>query len=113
MAGPASASRIDYYRGLRVGWRPGPAKHPRLFDVATSRAGDHSADGFVIGVSRLGAVRAGHAGIPVPTGRGPLSLGARSLTLTKRTGKETFAALVYWFDTRGLLTALETYAGGC
>jgi hypothetical protein len=83
---------------LRVAWRPATQKHLVLLDVATSRAGDHSADGFVVGVSRLGAVRARHAGIAVATGRGPLSLGARSLTLTRRTGKETFAALVYWFD---------------
>jgi hypothetical protein len=113
IAGPASAGRIDYYRGLWVAWRLGPAKRLALFDVATSRAGDHSADGFVVGVSRLGAVRARHAGIAVATGRGPLSLGARSLTLTKRTGKATFVALVYWFDARGVLTALETYAAGC
>ena len=113
VAGPASASRIDYYRGLRAGWRSGPRKRLLLFDVATSRAGDHSADGFVVGVSRLGAVRARHAGVPVATARGPLSLGARSLTVRKRTGRESFAALVYWFDARGILAALETYAGGC
>jgi hypothetical protein len=113
VAGPASASRIDYYRGRRVAWRPGPGKRLLLFDVATSRAGDHSSDGSGVGVSRLGAVRARHAGTAVATGRGPLSLGARSLTLTRRTSKETFAALVYWFDARGVLTALETYAAGC
>ena len=36
-----------------------------------------------------------------------------SITVFRRTGKETFATLVYWFDARGFLTALEAFLGGC
>ena len=111
--GVAAATRIDYYRGLRVAWRSGARGRLYLVDVATSRAGDRSGDGFVIGNSGVEAVRRRHGGSRVAYGKGPLALGARSLTVFRRTGKETFVTLVYWFDARGVLTALEAFAGGC
>jgi hypothetical protein len=111
--GVGSASRIDYYRGLRVAWRSNGHGHLYLVDVATSRAGDRSSDGFVISVSTRGAVSRRHPGARVSFRRGPLSLGPSSITVLKRTGKETFDTLVYWFDARGVLTALEAFAGGC
>jgi hypothetical protein len=58
-------------------------------------------------------VRNRHPGATLAYGKGPLALGATSLTVLRRTGKETFSTLVYWFDARGVLTALETFAGGC
>src|SRR5207302_4832592 len=67
----------------------------------------------VIASSRAAAVRHRHAGARFAYGQGPHALGATSLTVLRRTGKETFATLVYWFDARGTLTALETFAGGC
>jgi hypothetical protein len=108
-----SATQIDFYRGLRVAWRSDAHKHLYLIDVATSRTGDRSADGFVIGVATRGSVHRRHSGAQSAYGNGPLALGASSLTVLKRTGKETFDMLVYWFDARGVLTALEAFAGGC
>ena len=113
MPSVAAATRIDYYRGLRVAWRSGAKGRLYLVDVATSRAGDRSGDGFVIGSSLVKKVRARHRGARVAFGKGPLALGASSLTVLRRTGKETFATLAYWFDARGVLTALEAFAGGC
>lgn len=109
----SAATRIDYYRGLRVAWYPGAGGKLRLVDVATQRAGDRSADGFVIAVSRRRAVRRRHPGATLAYGTGRFALGASSLTVFRQTGKETFATLVYWFDARGVLTALEAFAGGC
>ena len=109
----SAAARIDYYRGVRVAWFPGAGRKLRLVDVATQRAGDRSSDGFVIDVSARGEVRRRHPGATVGYGKGPLALGATSATVLRRTGKETFATLVYWFDARGILTALETFSGGC
>ena len=111
--GVSAASRIDYYRGLRVAWRSGPRKQLYLIDVATSRAGDRSGDGFVVASSTRAAVRRVHPGARFAYGKGPLALGATSITVLRRTGKETFSTLVYWFDARGVLTALEAFAGGC
>jgi len=109
----SAATRIDYYRGVRTAWFPGAGGKLRLIDVATQRAGDRSADGFVIDVSTRGAVRRRHVGATSAYGKGRLALGATSLTVLRRTGKETFTTLAYWFDARGILTALETFAGGC
>jgi hypothetical protein len=109
----SAARRIDYYRGLRVAWYPDVKGKLRLVDVATQRAGDRSGDGFVIAVSSRGAVRRRHPGATLAYGTGPFALGASSLTVFRRTGKETFTELVYWFDARGVLTALEAFAGGC
>jgi hypothetical protein len=108
-----AATRIDFYRGLRLAWFPGTGGKLRLVDVATQRAGDRSSDGFVIDVSARAAVRRAHPRSRFSYGKGPLALGASSITVYRRTGKEAFATLVYWFDARGVLTALEAFAGGC
>jgi hypothetical protein len=42
VAGVGSATRIDYYRGLRVAWRSGLGGRLYLIDIATTRAGDRS-----------------------------------------------------------------------
>ena len=107
------ASRVDYYLGVRVAWRRDAKGRLYLVDVATSLAGDRSADGFVVGVSTRGEILRRHPGARSSFTKGPLSLGAASTTIMRRTGKETFDTLVYWFDARGVLTALETFAGGC
>jgi len=67
----------------------------------------------VIESSRRGAVHDRHPGATSAFGKGALALGATSLTVFRHSGKETFTTLVYWFDARGVLTALETFAGGC
>jgi hypothetical protein len=112
--GPRSASLIDYYAGLRLSWRGGPG--PRslyLIDVATSRTGDRSGDGFVIGQSRLGDVRRAHPKASLDHPRNPFALGRSALTLVRKTGDETWVSFTYWFDARGVLAALETQAAGC
>jgi len=109
----AASTRIDYYRGVRVAWRSDVNGKLYLVAVATSRAGDRSADGFTIAVSTRRQVRARHPGGSFAYGKGQLALGATSITVLRRTGKETFTTLVYWFDARGVLTALEAFAGGC
>jgi hypothetical protein len=108
-----AATRIDYYRGLRVAWFPGVGGKLHLIDVATQRAGDRSSDGFVIDVSTRNEVRRAHPSSALAYGKGRLALGATSITVFRRTGKETFTTLVYWFDARSILTALEAFAGGC
>jgi hypothetical protein len=108
-----AATRIDFYRGLRVAWFPGSGGKLALVDVATQRAGDRSSDGFVIDVSKRAAVRRAHPTAAFAYGKGRLALGATSITVYRRTGKETFTTLAYWFDARGVLTAIEAFAGGC
>jgi len=109
----SAATRLDYYRGVRVAWFPDSRGKLRLVDVSTQRAGDRSADGFVVDSSRRGDVRARHPAATSGYGTGSHALGATSLTVLLRTGKESFTTFVYWFDARGVLTALETFAGGC
>jgi hypothetical protein len=109
----SAARKIDYYRGLRVGWFPDAKGKLRLVDVATERAGDRSGDGFVVDSSTRLAVRRRHPGATFGYGRGSFALGATSLTVFRSTGKETFTELVYWFDARGVLSALEAFSGGC
>jgi hypothetical protein len=109
----SAAQRVDFYRGLRVAWYPDSKGKLRLVDVATERAGDRSGDGFVVASSSRSAVRRRHPGATFGYGTGPFALGATSLTVFRSTGKETFTELVYWFDARSVLTALEAFAGGC
>lgn len=109
----SAATRIDHYRAVRTAWFPGAGGKLRLVDVATQRAGDRSADGFVVDASTRVAVLRRHPGATSTYGKGRLALGATSITVLRRTGKETFTTLTYWFDARGVLTALETFAGGC
>jgi hypothetical protein len=108
--GPASASQIDRYSGLRTAWRNG-----RLFDVATRRVGDRTVSGFVIGRSRVAGVRAkvGSAAILDRHSSERFRLAPVSLSVSQRTGAATYRALTYWFSRRGLLVALETKVGRC
>ena len=46
VAGLGSASRIDFYRAIRVAWHRGPSGRPYLIDVATTRAGEGRPAGF-------------------------------------------------------------------
>jgi hypothetical protein len=115
-SGPETASRIDYYPGVRVSWsgfRVPWIKGGFLSDVATMRAGDRSGDGFVIGESTLRAVRAAHFRARVARPRGRYVLGRTALTVHRRTGEEAFSYFTYWFDRAGTLTAMQTGVGGC
>jgi hypothetical protein len=114
--GPETASRIDFYEGLRLSWSGVGVpwiKRPFLSDVATTRIGDRSGNGFVIGRSTLRAVRATHFRAQLRRPRGRFALGRTSLTLSRRTGYESWKYFTYWFDRAGRLRALQTGAGGC
>ena len=113
VGGPAQASRVDYYRTIRTGWRSTSRNHSYLIDVATTGAGDRSKEGFVVGSTRLAAVRRRHPDLPIGYAKGRFALGTRSLTVTRRKSKEAFVSLVYWFDARGVLNAFELYTSGC
>jgi hypothetical protein len=112
--GPRTASRVDYYPGLRLSWRGGPERRNLyLIDVATSRTGDRSGNGFVIGQSRLGDVRRAHSKASLDHPRNRFTLGRSALTIIRKTGDETWVSFTYWFDAGGVLAALETQASGC
>jgi hypothetical protein len=116
VAGPPTASRIDYYRTLRVSWRgPGAGKSPYLIDVATTRKGNRSGDGFVIGRSRLAAVRRAHPNgiLSHPTATDRYRLSGSLVSVVRQVGSESWVSMLYWFDRRGVLIALETSTGGC
>jgi hypothetical protein len=114
--GPRTASRIDYYLGgVRLSWRgSGTRKSLYLIDAATTREGDRSGDGFVIGRATLGRVRLAHprAALTFPE-PAPFRLGRAALTLIRKTGAETWDSYVYWFDAGGRLVALQTGSSGC
>ena len=102
--GPETAARVDDYRGLRLSWSGLGVewiKKPYLSDVAASRPGDCSGDGFVIGESTFRQVRAAHARGDVTHPRGRFALDRTALTLTRRTGYETFNYFTYWSDRAG------------
>ena len=106
-------SRIDFYRDVRVAWVFAPnARHSVLADVATSRIGDRSAEGFVVGKTRLSTVLRRHPQRPRYP-RWPGSLGVTELTVERKTGEESSAWLDYWFDAANVLAAIETGIGGC
>jgi hypothetical protein len=112
-SGCTSWSRIDHYRDVRVAWQFSPdAAHSDLVDVATSRRGDRSEDGFTVGLTPLRAVLARHHGrTEHPRYSG--SLGLTLVTVERSLGDESSAWLKYWFDASNTLTALETGTGGC
>lgn len=116
LLGPWDATRIDYYPGMRVSWT-----RDFLFNVATTRAGDVAWDGFAVGKARLSQVRGRYRKARVFDYRRVgnqsrytrFNLGTRSLSVTRRTGYESWSALTYWFDRSGVLRALESSVGGC
>ena len=112
--GPRSASRIEWYRGLRLSWRGlGAGKGLYLIDIATSREGDRSGDGLAVERSRLRAVRRARPNGTLSHPRDRYRLGGTLLTVTRSTGDETWVSMLFWFDAREKLTALETSASGC
>jgi Tol biopolymer transport system component len=112
VAGPETASLIDYYVGFRVSSVKG-RRGFIVFDVSTSRAGDRSSHGFVIGQSRLRSVRARFPRALVSRRQSRYVLGKTSLWVYRRTGYESSEYLAYWFDGQGMLVALQTGESGC
>jgi hypothetical protein len=113
--GPGTAADVDWYRsGVRTAWKMyGRSAALKLIDVATTRRGDRSPEGFVVGRARLAAVRARLPRARVMHPTGSLVLGRTLLSVTKVTGYDNWVDYGFWFDARGVLVALETDAGGC
>jgi hypothetical protein len=113
--GPGTASRVDWYRGgVRVAWKQyGGSVERRLIDVATTRRGDRSPEGFVVGRSTLSAVRARLPRAKVLHPAGSLVLGRTLVSVTRIVGYDNWIDFGFWFDARGRLVALETDRGGC
>jgi hypothetical protein len=113
--GPGTASIVDTYRdGQRVAWRAvGDDGRLQIIDVATTRAGDRTGEGFVVGRSTIVDVRRRHPTAQVLHPAGVLTLGRTLVSITRVTGYESWIDLGYWFDGRGRLVALEVDAGGC
>ena len=113
--GPGTAAVVDWYRdGVRTSWKAyGPDPRLRLIDVATTRRGDRSPEGFVVGRSSLRAVRARVPRAKLMHPEGSLILGPTLLSVTKVVGYDNWVDYGFWFDRRGRLVALETDRGGC
>jgi len=114
VAGPPTASRIDFYRTLRLSWRrAGPSLGVYLIDIATTKKGDRTRDGFVIGRSRLRGVRRAHPNSTLTHPSDRYRLGGSLVSVVHKAGSESWVSMLYWFNRRGILTALETSASGC
>lgn len=113
--GPGTASIVDTYRdGQRVAWRAvGDDKRLQIIDVATTRKGDRTGEGFTIGRSTIADVRRRHPTAAILHPSGVLTFGGTLVSITRVTGYESWIDLGYWFDRRGRLVALEVDAGGC
>ncbi len=112
-APPTLSSRIDYYPGIRVSWGF-YADETSLEEVATTRKGDRTAVGFIVGRSRLRQVRARYPKAPIfRRNLGRYALGRVLLLVSQRTGYESSKSMEYWFNARGQLTGLATGVSGC
>ena len=100
-------SYIDVYPGLRLGYLYFDGK-TYLDTIATSRRGDRSAIGFVIGKSTRRDVRRRYPAIRVSSHRG-----GSTMFVYHRTGYESGEGLTYKFNASRRLVGLETGVGGC
>lgn len=108
VSGLGSASRVDHYRYWVLGVLGG-----HVFDITTTRPGDRSTDGFVIGRARYGAVRAKHPRASVLRGAtDPFAFGSTVMMVFRSTGYESGITLSYWFESDRLV-ALSTGFTGC
>jgi hypothetical protein len=99
--------RTDYYRDLRLVWYYGG----RLMDIATTRPGDRSSVGLVVGRSTLKATRAKYPKAPTKW-RGawlPEPLGTSAVAIVRTAPGDLVFALYYWFDVSGKLIGIEVF----
>lgn len=103
------AERVDIYTDhITVAWEGGV-----LAAVRTLLHGDRSPDGFVIGKTKLGTVRARHRQSRLQDEVDAFSGGtARTLVVSSPTAAGK-ADIRYRFDSRGVLDALETSMRRC
>ena len=112
--GPRTAVRIDYYRGLRLSWRSAEIGKAFLSEAATTRRGDRTTRGLVIGRSTFAHARRLYPQARVYRGaHDRFALGATVISVYRRTGYEAGEYLELWFDKRGRLAALATGVSGC
>ena len=113
--GPGTAARVDWYRGgVRVAWKAfGSSPALRLIDVATTRRGDRSPEGFAVGRATLAEIRRRLPKAKVLHPSGSLVLGPTLLSTTKVVGYDNWVDYGFWFDRAGRLIALETDRGCC
>lgn len=110
-----NATLVDEYPGIRLGWDGGGSSGYELWDIASTRAGDRTEAGFVVGRSTLAQVRKRYPKAHVQTtapwrGR---ALGNRVVVVYFPKGAEFGQNMLYWFDARGALRAIETNDSGC
>lgn len=113
IAGPITAVRIDYYRGMRLSWVDFYKGGLGLIDAATTRVGDHTSKGLVIGRHTLRDARRLYPQADLRAQRDAYDLGSKTLTAYRSTGEEAGIYLIMWFDTADRLVALQTGTGGC
>ena len=117
ISGAQLASRIDYYTGVRVSWNFWRDQRGRLrsilVEVASTRPGDRSDDGFVVGKSTLASVRARHSKYFERHARGRYRLAPTLVTRYRKTGYESGEYVDYWFNPAGRLVALASGVSGC
>jgi hypothetical protein len=117
IAGAVLASRIEYYAGVRVSWNFWRDQRGRLrsilVEVASTRPGDRSDDGFVIGKSALVSVRARHSRHFERHPRSTYRLGRTLVMRFRKTGYESGEYVDYWFNASGRLVALASGISGC
>lgn len=101
-------SFVDVYRGVRLGYLIAFDGRTYLDTIATTRSGDRTSLGFVIGKSTLREVQKAFPKLKVSR-----HLGGSTVSLYHRTGYETGAHLDYSFNATGTLVRLETGVGGC
>jgi len=111
-AGIGTAAEIDHYAGLRLSWEGATFRKLYLNAIDTTRAGDHTARGLVIGRSTLADARAlyPHAGVDRAYKD---DLGAKVMRVSWSTGYESGYFLSLGFNARGRLVALGTWNSSC
>ncbi len=111
--GPGSASRIDYYLGRAsrlAEWHSRTGVPDRRRDDRGRRPLGRRLRRRLEPLRRRSPQPRRRRGHPA---RDRFALGARSLTVLRAHRQGDVRTLVYWFDARGVLNALETFAGGC
>jgi hypothetical protein len=115
VAGPALAALIEWYDGLRLSWYDDGKGGFFLADVATTRQGDRTSKGLIIGTSTLAAARKmyGQAARLILTPANTWSFGTSELSLYQQTGYESGRYLDLWFNRNAVLVAIAAGASGC
>lgn len=108
-------SWVDHFNVYATGLRVGVADNTTVFDLATTRVGDRSPQGFVIGAATYRRVRAllkDEEVSPLTPMPRRIRLGTALLSRTRVVGPEESMIYYYWF-TKGTLSGLQVTPSGC